>query len=75
MPINGTEKKVIGRGVAFHIVPSNIPVLFAFSMAASLLAGDPVVLRLPEKETVQEQMILSALRQVMEHSRNGRNEL
>ena len=33
---------------------------------ASLLAGDPVVLRLPEKETVQEQMILSALRQVME---------
>lgn len=60
------EKKVIGRGVAFHIVPSNIPVLFAFSMAASLLAGDPVVLRLPEKKTVQEQMILSALRQVME---------
>lgn len=59
-------RKVIGRGVAFHIVPSNIPVLFAFSMAASLLAGDPVVLRLPEKETVQEQMILSALRQVME---------
>lgn len=59
-------KRVIGRGVAFHIVPSNIPVLFAFSMAASLLAGDPVVLRLPEKETVQEQMILSALRQVME---------
>lgn len=59
-------RKVIGRGVAFHIVPSNIPVLFAFSMAASLLAGDPVVLRLPEKETVQEQMILSALSQVME---------
>ena len=57
---------MIGRGVAFHIVPSNIPVLLAFSMAASLLAGDPVVLRLPEKETVQEQMILSALRQVME---------
>lgn len=59
-------KKVIGRGVAFHIVPSNIPVLFVFSMAASLLAGDPVVLRLPEKETMQEQMILAALRQVME---------
>ncbi len=59
------EKVVIGRGVAFHIVPSNIPVLFAFSMAASLLSGDPVVLRLPEKETMQEQMILSALRQVM----------
>lgn len=59
-------KNVIGRGVAFHIVPSNIPVLFAFSMAASLLAGDLVVLRLPQNETVQEQMILSALRQVME---------
>ncbi len=59
-------KKMIGRGVAFHIVPSNIPVLFAFSMAASLLTGDPVVLRLPQNETIQEQMILSALRQVME---------
>ena len=42
-------KRVIGRGVAFHIVPSNIPVLFAFSMAASLLAGDPVVLRAGER--------------------------
>lgn len=59
-------KNVLGRGVAFHIVPSNIPVLFAFSMVASLLAGDPVVLRLPQNETMQEQMILSALRHVME---------
>ena len=59
-------KKVIGRGVAFHVVPSNVPVLFAFSMVASLLAGNPVVLRMPEKETMQEHIILSCIRQVME---------
>lgn len=68
-------KKVIGRGVAFHIVPSNIPVLFAFSMAASLLAGDPVVLRLPEKEMLHEQMILSALSQVMDAQPEWKNRI
>ena len=29
----------LGRGVALHFAPSNIPVLFAFSMAAGLMAG------------------------------------
>ena len=57
---------VVGKGVTFHIVPSNMPVLFAFSMAAALLAGNPVVLRLPEKETAQEQMIAAALEEAME---------
>ena len=56
----------LGRGISFHIVPSNIPVLFAFSMATALLAGNTVILRLPEKSTVQEELILSALKQVME---------
>lgn len=57
---------VTGKGVTFHIVPSNIPVLFAFSMAAALLAGNPVILRLPATETAQEQVIVSALQAVME---------
>ncbi len=30
----------IGRGIIFHIAPSNVPVNFAYSFAAGLLAGN-----------------------------------
>jgi hypothetical protein len=43
-----------GRGVAFHIAPSNVPINFAFSFAFSLLAGNSNVVRLPSKQFPQE---------------------
>ena len=39
----------LGRGVVFHSTPSNVPVNFAFSFAAGLLAGNANVVRLPGK--------------------------
>ena len=35
----------MGRGVAFHIAPSNVPVNFAVSMTSALLAGNACILR------------------------------
>ena len=47
-------------------MPSNIPVLFAFSMATALLAGNTVILETSGKEYGTGRLILSALKQVME---------
>lgn len=38
-----------GRGVAFHIAPSNVAVNFAFSLAAGLLTGNANIVRLSSK--------------------------
>ena len=41
------EKIAYGRGLAYHIGPSNVPMNFAFSLFYSLLAGNPTIVRLP----------------------------
>lgn len=51
----------IGRGTIFHIAPSNVPVNFAFSCAAGLLAGNANVVRLPSKNFPQVEIICAAI--------------
>ena len=47
----------LGRGIIFHSTPSNVPVNFAFSFAAGLLAGNANIVRLPGKPFEQVQII------------------
>lgn len=56
----------LGRGVSLHFVPSNIPLMFAYSMAAAILAGNSVVMRLPSRSSAQEQLLVECLKMVME---------
>ena len=51
----------LGRGLVFHIAPSNVPVNFAYSLAASLLAGNANVVRVPSKNFEQVDIIGKAL--------------
>jgi hypothetical protein len=51
----------LGRGVVFHSTPSNVPVNFAFSLAAGLLAGNANIVRLPGKEFDQVDIIVDAI--------------
>ena len=51
----------LGRGVAFHVTPNNIPVNFAFSWVFSLLAGNANLVRLPDHAFPQLVMILRHL--------------
>lgn len=55
------ENKV-GRGMAFHIAPSNVPVNFAVSFTSSLLAGNSNVVRISDKRFEQVEIIIDALR-------------
>ncbi len=43
----------IGRGLAYHVTPTNMPVNFAFSWVFSMLAGNANVVRLPNREFPQ----------------------
>ncbi len=56
----------LGRGLTFHIAPSNVPVNFAFSLAAGLLAGNKNVVRLPGKESAQAELICGAIEKAFE---------
>ena len=56
----------IGRGVAFHIAPSNVPVNFAYSLFTGLLCGNANVVRVPSKDFAQIEIINKAIRAVLE---------
>ena len=43
-------KSNVGRGVSFHIAPSNVPINFAYSLLVGLLSGNACIVRLSSKE-------------------------
>lgn len=55
----------LGRGVVFHSTPSNVPVNFAFSFAAGLLAGNANVVRLPAKDFEQVNVVCDAVNELL----------
>ncbi len=56
----------IGRGVAFHVAPSNVPVNFAVSMTSSLLAGNCTIVRVSNKHFDQVDIICNAVNKLLE---------
>ncbi len=52
----------VGRGLAFHIAPSNVPVNFAVSFTSSLLAGNINIVRVSNKEFEQVNLIVDVLK-------------
>lgn len=50
-----------GRGLVFHIPPSNVPVNFAYSLAVGLISGNPNILRLSSKDFPQVDLICRAI--------------
>lgn len=55
----------LGRGIAFHITPSNVPVNFAYSLASGLLSGNRNIVRIPTKLYPQTKMILDSINKVL----------
>lgn len=57
----------LGRGVVFHIAPSNVPVNFAYSLVAGLLTGNANIVRIPTKDFEQVKLIVHAWNRVLEN--------
>lgn len=57
----------IGRGVCFHITPSNIPINFAYSYAFSLISGNSNIVKLPSKFYPQIDIICALFNKVLKN--------
>lgn len=55
----------LGRGIVFHVAPGNVPVNFAYSLAAGLLAGNANIVRVPREEFAQVRIIAETIDAVM----------
>ena len=57
----------LGLGMVFHIAPSNVPVNFAYSVVAGLLAGNTNVVRVSQKQFPQVDIIVKHMRATNMH--------
>lgn len=57
----------LGWGLIFHIAPSNVPVNFAYSVVAGLLAGNTNVVRVSQKQFPQVDIIVKHMRATNMH--------
>lgn len=58
----------LGRGVTFHIAPSNIPITFAYSLVCGLLSGNACIVRVPTKPFPQVEIVCRALKHLFERA-------
>lgn len=64
-PISNLQCQIrLGRGLIFHIAPSNVPVNFAYSVVAGLLAGNTNVVRVSQKQFPQVDIIVKHMREI-----------
>jgi len=54
-------KSNVGRGVSFHIAPSNVPINFAYSLLVGLLSGNACVVRVSSESFPQTDIVSNAL--------------
>lgn len=57
--------KKMGRGVSFHIAPSNVPINFIVSMTSALLAGNACIVRVSQKAFEQVDIICDAINAIL----------
>lgn len=60
-----TKSQRLGRGIAFQIAPSNIPIQFAVSMTYALTAGNSSIIRISDKKFEQATIICEAIRSIL----------
>lgn len=63
------DNNLVGRGIAFHIAPSNVPVNYAYSLFTGLICGNANIVRIPSKEFPQISVINAAISAVLQDER------
>jgi hypothetical protein len=61
--ISGNEFR-LGRGIVFHVAPSNVPVNFAYSLLCGILSGNINIVRVATKEFQQVSIICEAIAKI-----------
>ena len=55
----------LGRGVIFHIAPSNVPMNFAYSLAAALLAGNASIVKASSRDFAQINLVCAVMQSLL----------
>ncbi len=61
-----SKKILLGRGVVFHMAPSNIDTIFVYSWFVSLLVGNSNILRISDKNNIQTDTLLHIIGTVLD---------
>ncbi|EHL15653.1 hypothetical protein HMPREF9630_02051 [Peptoanaerobacter stomatis] len=59
----------IGKGVVFHIAPSNVPINFAFSLVFGLLSGNINIVRVSKKDFKQTKIICNSINNILDNDK------
>lgn len=59
----------LGRGAMFHVTPTNIPVMFAYSFIISLLAGNSNIVRISPRIVEKTHLLWDAIRRLLEYDK------
>jgi hypothetical protein len=51
----------LGRGIVFHITPSNVPLNFAYSLVSGILSGNINIVRVPSRDFEQVRIVCRAI--------------
>ena len=57
---------VCGRGISFHIAPSNVAINFAYSMCIALMMGNVCIVRVPSKDFDQTRIIVRCINNILD---------
>ena len=60
-----SEKLKKGKGLIFHITPSNVPTNFVYSLIFGLLTGNSNVIKVPSKKFEQVSIICSLINKIL----------
>ena len=60
------DKYICGRGISFHIAPSNVAINFAYSMCMALMMGNVCIVRVPSKSFDQTKIIVQCINSLLD---------
>ncbi len=60
-----SKKILLGRGIVFHLAPSNVDTIFVYSWFISLLVGNSNILRISNKENNQTDLLLNVITSIL----------
>lgn len=55
----------VGRGIIFHICPSNVPLNFFYSFAFGLLSGNSNIVKIPSKKFIETNILIKVIKNVI----------
>jgi Acyl-CoA reductase (LuxC). len=55
----------VGRGISFHVTPSNVPLNFCYSMAFGLLSGNSCIIKISNKNFVEVDQMINFFKKIL----------